>query len=239
MTVEEDKISSKLPGQKIPKLKSPQWSNKSNKFNFYQKIPTELLQGYASAGGLDDGIDLDIIWEKICDSSAVLEVGAGYGRVIKELVKRNYAGSISAIEQCENFFATLQAKYSRNATLYNKNILNFESPQKFPVILMLWSCISDFAKEEQLPVMRKLHQLLQPGGLLIMDTFPSTGLPLNASEASNQGYTVNWQECEAHGYIPNRDEMKGYQVLVNFKSIATKEYVTSTNRNRILYFLEK
>ncbi len=218
----------------------PTWNNLTNQLNFYQKIPVlELLKQYAVEGGLESGADIDRAWNYIKNASTILEVGAGYGRVIKCLLARGYKGQITAVEHSEHMFKYMEENYRNKVNLFRENIVDFCHSEKFDTILWLWSGISDFTKEEQPAVMEKLFGLLQSGGTLIMDTFPCSAVPSNAITANNQTYTMKAMDCIASGYIPSPLEIKDYADHTGLVSVKPMEYVTSTNRKRMLYIFTK
>lgn len=215
------------------------WKNIDNKLNFYNKIPQNLLETYSTRGGLSTGADIGFIWAKIKDAPSILEVGAGYGRVIETLLKLGYGGKITAIEQSPNLINAFEKKISNKCHIHKGDINTFTTDSKFNIILWLWSGISDFSPKEQLKTVFNLHSLLTPNGLLFLDTFPCLEKPANAILSKNQSYIITHANCTAHGYIPSPLEVKNYAKYAGFKKTIMETYLTDTGRTRIMYELQK
>jgi hypothetical protein len=216
------------------------WDNQTNQINFYEKscVP-QLLEEYAVRGGLADGSDIDIIYSKIQHAKTLLEVGAGYGRVIKCLQERGFKGGITAVEQSRAFFNNLEKDYGNQAKCYHQNILEFNCKQKFEVILWLWSGISDFSIKEQKTALAKLHQLLNKNGQLILDTLRCFETPANASQFDNKHFVIADPNYKLEGYIPSSQEIEKYAYQAGFSKITTIDYLTSMQRKRSIYILER
>lgn len=214
--------------------------NQFNLKNYYSKIDIDkLLQGYAVKGGLDTECDIDIIYPKIKKTQTVLEVGAGYGRVIHALLKRGYQGKISSIEYSPYLYKLLKRTFPNDVDIYEDNILTFDTNKTFSAILYLWSGISDFNKKTQPNVFEKLSYLLEKDGILILDISIDSIKPLNAFLSKKNFYYIHKETYSALGYIPSKDEMFSYAKQTNLQLLTYKRYSTTTSRKRDLYYFIK
>ncbi len=212
-----------------------QWNNAKNLKEFYENIPIQMLRDYAIQGGIEDSSDIDLVWDYLKHSKSILDIGAGYGRALKCLLNRGYQGKITALEASSIFYKELTRYHSDKVSIIKGNLLNFNSSNKFDVILWLWSGISDFTKQEQHRALKKLSCLLNQGGKLIIDTFPFYAMPMNASSAENQTYAINVMDHTVNGYIPSFDELKEHIITLPFGDIVCMEYYTNTRRKRLIY----
>lgn len=222
---------------KKAKPTTPIWQNSDN-LSYYEAVPIETLRKYATIGGFESGCDIDIVFDHIKDAGSILEIGAGYGRVLNNLLERGFGGELFAIERSDNLFQHLQSNYSGRATVINGDINHFQPENKFDVILWMWSSISDFSKPEHVSILQKISGWLSDNGLLILDTISHTTTLADEFTLEDQNYIERAAHGTAYGYIPSSQEITEYAQILNF-NIKQIEYKTKTNRPRIMHFLKK
>lgn len=216
--------------------KIPIWENK-DVAEYYENVPVELLKEYAIKGGIDSGCDLKLSYKWLKDSTPVLELGAGYGRVIEALLANGYDGEIYAIERSNNLFQHLKEKFKnfKNVHLIQSDLLQFNPSKKFQSIVWMWSNISEFPREQQLSVLKHITQWLSVDGSLVIETISHELTPKNASFCKDQYYVVSTEYGTAYGYVPSVKEVLEYGRLLGFKILEPLPYKTETGRDRILY----
>ncbi len=220
-------------------VKNPyNWDNSLNNTQFYEveKIQA-ILSNYAQRGGLQAGEDLDVIYNDIKDSSALLDVGAGYGRIIEQLLLRRYNGKIYAVEQSHIFCETLRKQFGNQIMLYEGNILTYQPSEKFPTILCLWSILTDFTPPEQIEFIQYLRDLLTQDGKIYLDTTIHNQQPANATSLQQQEYAIEELDGKLRGYIPSPEEVEAYCQQSGMRLEKMIRYQTSTQRLRIMYVL--
>lgn len=215
-----------------------EWTNEINAA-YYEHIPTEIQRNFAEIGGLDTCCDLKQIEQFLFDAKSILEVGAGYGRILNYLINNKFGNKISAIERSSKFYNYLKNNFSNHAEIIYANLMKFQSNDKYDLILWMWSGISDFSKSEQLIALSRLSKHLSKNGLIIIDTFSHKLKPINASASNNQSYTVHVKNCTLYGYIPSPLEMEVYATKINLNSIKYIPYITPAERQRALYILSE
>src|SRR5262245_7580327 len=124
------------------------WVNDNNNL-FYENISIEANITNSILGGLESGVDLDLIKSYIESSNSILEVGAGYVRVINYLLDRKCPAKITAIECSNKLYKYLSHKYFDRINLIHADLKLFCPNENYDLILWLFSGISDFAKIEQ------------------------------------------------------------------------------------------
>jgi len=214
------------------------WTNYDNA-QFYENIPLEILQGYAKEGGLDSGIDIEIIKSHIAYANSILEVGAGYGRAINHLFLQDFAGQITAIERCKNYINLLKKQFDNKIKLYHTDLNKFETPDKFDVILWLWAGICEFTPNEQARLIKKLILSLKDNGILILDSILPSIYPTNATHSQDQYHVIKGSSWIIHTYIPTANEIQKYSEKAKAKKIRSLIYQTTTSRKRVLYLIYK
>lgn len=214
------------------------WSNRENN-DFYEGISLSLLNEYEKQSGLDSSCDLNLVTPLLEKADNILEIGAGTGRVLKNLLSRQLKANILAIERSERLFSLLQAEFSKNLMLMKGDIVDIELNATFDIILWMWSGFSDFFPSEQAFLVKKLHSLLQSKGSLIIDTTRADVTPKNATDADGRFYQINIENVSINTYVPSEEEMQNYAQLADFFEIKIKHYITPTARPRTLYQLKK
>ena len=147
------------------------WINVDNA-ELYEKMPLDFFMSVAAQGGLDTCNDVAAIKNYIDNAVSILEIGAGYSRVINFILKQNYNGQITAIERNLKLYQHLQQVYSDKITLVNTDIQKVKLNTKYDLILWMWTGICEFSKPEQQAVIKMLADYLSPQGFLIIDTIP-------------------------------------------------------------------
>lgn len=211
------------------------WDNKDTA-GFYEKIPVHELKAMAAKGGFDDCCDIKLVKDSVFASSSILDVGAGYGRILRYLVDNKYQGSITALERSRNFFRYLKDEFKNDVNLVNEDFMYWETREKYDVILFMWANISEFPKENQLTVIRKLISFLSHNGTLILETISHNLIPNNASMTFDKHYYVNSEYGDAYGYLPSVDEIQEYGNSLGM-NVETIPYTTQTHRERFLHII--
>lgn len=214
------------------------WSNRDNN-DFYENISLTLLNDYENRSGLSTYCDLDLIEHLLSSANSILEIGAGTGRILRNLLARQLPAKINALERSERLFNLLHHEFSHSLTLIKGDVLDYEPQSKFDLILWMWSGFSDFSPIEQSLLINKLALLLQPNGSIIIDTTRADVMPKNASAADGRFYQIKVEEVLINAYVPSEDEMKTYAQQAGLTNVKIFHYTTPTDRPRTLYQLHK
>ena len=209
------------------------WVNKNN-----GEYTADVLEQWASLGGLDSCPDLLAITDYIAPAETILEVGAGLGRVINFLVNTYPQKKVTAIEKNPALCELLIKKYDL-VDIITADIMTLQTKTTFDLILWLWSGLTDFAKEEQLNTVGHVASLLQKNGRLLIETFPHDAIPANGSlTTSSQHYVLHTDNNDLFGYIPSPEEMSDYAKAAGLTIEKIIRYTTDSGRNRIIYALK-
>ncbi len=216
------------------------WTNYDN-ISFYETITLEAFQRLALIAGLANCCDLTLIQSYISKTTSILEVGAGYGRVINHLIEQNFSGKISAIERSNKFYKILSSKYHNKAKILQMDIHDLDPlKQKFGLVLWMWSGMADFAKSEQPLILSKLMSLVKKDGFLIFDTLAHSSVPLNAIYNKGQEFTITSNgDIANQTYSASLKEIETYATKIGYKKVQHIEYKTDTGRTRFLHIIHK
>ena len=227
----------------IQKINKKEWINHNNN-TFYETIKASGLKRFAIKGGLASGCDIELLtpyWQK---AHSILEIGAGYGRVMDYLFKGGFSGKITAIERCDAMFDYLQTHYANHnqVKLFQDDINNLDEENnllgQFDLILWLWSGIADFSPLEQSIILQKLNNFLTKGGILIFDTMAENAIPLGTEERDIRiHYTLKADEATIHMHRTPIPQLKEYAKEAGFSKLKHIPYHTTTNRERLLHVL--
>jgi len=229
----------------ILKIKNPCYS-KSTKFVWhnsdnaamYKKMPLTHLKQMAIQGGIDQGCDIKVLTKYINKANFILEVGAGYGRVLNHIIKSGFKGKLFAVERSPKLYRFLKKQFPQ-IPIYCKDIQRFKTKRKFDLILLLWAGLCDFSQMEQLPLLKQLVSCLNSGGFLIIDLIPNACKIINAINHDRRNKTAKTPYGENHGYLPDKREIKRYIQKLNLLQTEIIVYTTQTGKKRKLYVLRK
>jgi SAM-dependent methyltransferase len=224
----------------VKNKKNKEWQNTDN-ILFHENIPINEFKNFVKAGGFDDNQDIDLIMPYLMGLDSLIELGAGYGRVIGALRERGYTGKITAIERSDNFFCYLKDNYlnESNTTIINDDIANMNPSGIFDAALYMWCNISEWPKKSQAGMVKNISKWLKPGGLLILETMDSSQKPINSNEYESQTYKYTNEYGSVYGYIPTQIEIDNYIEYSNLLLIERINYITKTERKRIIYVLKR
>lgn len=229
-------IEAKMINSDILTDQEPTWCNASNN-QFYESLKAEGLKYYAKEkAGLDTGCDLDMITSYLEAATSILEVGAGYGRVLDYILKNNFSAKVSAVERSQILFNFLKKKYKKEINLNYLDIQdNSKIKKRFDLILFLWSGISEFSSKEQPNLIHRLSKLLKKKGKLIIDSISPLNQPLEVEKIGIQSYCINLDNIKINTYVPTLSQIKTYANEAGLKSIEHITYNTNTGRKRVIY----
>lgn len=216
------------------------WTNKCNS-PFYDALPIDVFRDIAGTCGLSSGCDLDVLDAHISGAKSVLEIGAGYGRVIDHLVRKGFDGDIYAVERNEKLHQFLVSKFinAANVNVLNVDLVDLEADRKFDLILWMWASISEFSQAEQLSILSNLYSHLEDNGRIILDAVPESREPNSTTKLSKGNYVFDTEYGKDYGYFPTHDEIMGYATSLEVADVSQISYKTDTDRDRLLYIFSK
>jgi len=227
-----------IVGKSAGAQKTHQWDNYDNR-NFYAKMQPKEMQAFAEKGGLSSCCDMEVLKKYWINTSSILEVGAGYGRIVDYLLAHNYKGRIVAIERSTLLFRHLEELYASKVRLLHTDVHNCDDiHETFDLILFAWSGIQDFSPKEQQLVIQDLAKLINPGGQLILDTIPSDAVPLGSETSDRKDvYKLNFNDTAVYIHNVSQEQMSAYSIVAGFKEIEHISYTTDTGRKRVAHIL--
>jgi SAM-dependent methyltransferase len=214
------------------------WENLDNT-EFYNKLDLAAFKANSVRAGLQDCMDVEQVKEYLINADSVLEIGAGYGRVLEHLVKHKYGNHIYAIERSPRLCQLLRKNFGDNVKLFEESVTTFQSDQKFDVILWLFCSISDFSKNEQLPVLSNLAKNLKPDGHLILETLQDADEIKDVFHIKKQEHVFNIDQYLLHVYVPTPREFVEYGKKLGFTNVKPIYYETPSHIKRVIYVFSK
>lgn len=109
----------------------------------------------------------------------ILDIGCGTGRVMFHLAQEGY--TVAGIDSEEAMLE--RAKFRLDAfpfirdrlTFYHADVLTFDLEQRFKLVLLSYNSLMHFHEQaDQLALLRRLRQWIEPDGLLVVD-LPNAG----------------------------------------------------------------
>jgi SAM-dependent methyltransferase len=208
---------------------------------FYNNLGVSVFKELAIAGGFSTYRDLEQIYPLIKDSEVILEVGAGYGRCIDFLLKKEYPGKIIAIEQSPVLIDYLKKNYAHlpNIDLLQEDIKTFDlSAVKVNHILWMWSGIIDFSKDQQIECLANFSRCLRKGGKVIID-IPRIGFQTIAEHKDQKHLYFETPYGTLNCYLPDENDLEEAREAGGYQEVKKLDYETSTQKKRTIYILTK
>ncbi|MCU0391224.1 MAG: class I SAM-dependent methyltransferase [Thermoflexibacter sp.] len=209
---------------------------------FYKKINLDKFKEFARLIGLDTKIDIDLIYPYIQSAKILVELGAGYGRVISALLERNFQGQVIAFERVSELVNYLKDQFShellsKKITLIEADFKNFSITQQADVVLWLWSGFLELSEKEQRENVKHICNNLTENGVLVIE------IPIEVKhigeQAGNQIIRVETEWGTIEAYMPRYDELLDYAKYAGFVEVERKDYLTATSLKRTIYIFKK
>ena len=221
-----------------------QTTSNDHNVNFYNAIN---LRTFTASAGLDSCPDLETMEAALTPdrgSMKVLEVGAGYGRVVRWLLGKGY-GKVVAIERsvAADEIERRQADEVAAGRLefLRQDVRDLATEERFDLILWMFSGISDFSPEEQHRVLGNLAKHLAPGGQLVLDLPPTQRSNATRVEGKTQVIEIPGLPTY-HGTVPTVSDIEGLAQRLGFAQVEQIPYQPLSGqpeRDRVLYVLSE
>ncbi|MCS6969234.1 MAG: class I SAM-dependent methyltransferase [Cytophagales bacterium] len=205
--------------------------------DFYRRIGADKLRQIAALQGLESAPEIPLLMPYLENSSLVVEIGAGYGRIVKALRDNGYQGKIIAQERCPELSQVLRESCQDKAEIFEADIKRELYPRKPDVFLWMWSGILEFTPQEQQEVLIQLYKHLQPNGILVVEIpreIRYVGKPVDERKIVVE---ADWGRLEA--YLPSEEELIDYARKAGFAHKETIHYQTTTGLKRSMYIFGK
>ena len=200
------------------------------------------LNSFAEIAGLNNGCDINLISTHLQKAHSILEIGAGYGRAIKNILNKDFKGTVTAIERSQTMSNYLKENFKDKIEIIHRDIQNYQFNKKFDIVLLLWSHIAEYPQKQQADILKISASLLNEKGVVIVDN----GVPVENAENDliktpefyhlhGQSYMINSDYGMLCGYVPSPNEMHAYAKEAGFFKIEQKYYLTEKKRPRISY----
>jgi len=215
-----------------------QWTNIDNQF-FYNTMKLEDFYEDAVQGGMDTGIDVEIIRPYIQKTKTILEIGAGYGRVVTHILTRGYMGELTALEQDSKCCRLLESQFHQRVKVICSDLKELELSNRFGLILWMWAGFCEFSKSEQISMLKKVSCWLNNEGFLIVDTIPIEYKPMNSQDLDDRNRMIQTPFGTLYGYFPADEEIVEYAKQSQLIITQRISYITTVKRHRMLYVFQR
>lgn len=215
-------------------------TNDQNDF-FYNELTLQEFRMFAETAGIHNGSDIDNLTDYIKNAGSILEIGAGYGRVIEFIRSLNTDSHITAIERNKKYYQYLISCYEGSVELFNTDIKQYKFNKSYSLILWLWAGFTEFSKSEQASLLQHLSHGLADDGKIVIDLIAHDADESNASNAGGNNFVISSASSILTNklFFPDPKMMQCYSTAASLKIINTISYKTATNRKREIYILSK
>jgi SAM-dependent methyltransferase len=189
------------------------WSNEDNRA-FYQNMSIDEFKHFSIPSHLAEKKDIQNISKLISAAYSILEVNAGFGRVIDGVFELRFKGEVTAIERMPSFCQYLRKKYRQRCHIIEGDILFYDFKDKYDVILFMWSSIAEFSPSEQRYLIVKLSKLLNTGGHIVIDILESNATLPHARKSESQQIEIKHHQT-VRGHLPTDREWQTWFQVAN------------------------
>ena len=214
------------------------WNNSDN-VSFYEEMSMEYFMYGVTQTGLSNGCDIDAIQKHINKASSLLEIGAGYGRVLEHVIKRGFDGELFAVERNSKMYQHIKKEYGNKAKIINTDIRQMKIDKQFDLILWMWTGIAEFSKPEQPSIIKILASHLSPNGLIAIDVVPIECSTANTADIDKHNRIIIAPHGTESCYLPSSGEIDSYAKELGLSQGQTIAYETSTKKQRNIHIIQK
>lgn len=195
---------------------------------FYASLSECEFRVFASKSGLDTCFDVKAIKHEVLSASRILDLGAGYGRVVSELQSINSSALIAGVEKQKKYYDFLLDAFL-NVDFYNQDILYLDLVDKFDLVTLLWSTIANFSKNKQPLVFKKVASVISDRGVFVVDMADINAAPDYGDIIDGHTALVTQDNgvCD-YLYFPTPEELCCIAINAGFKLI--KKIIILRNR---------
>jgi phospholipid N-methyltransferase len=215
------------------------WANNDNDA-FFDRFTPDVHDECLFNAGLATNKDLTFIQELVQQAETILEIGAGYGRIVNGIKAISQQTHIDAIEKNPLIFKQLRTlSHVAGVTLYNQDIFDFlsHSNKQYDLVLLLWSTLAVFSPAEQFTLLERLKCHLNRGGKIVIDFFLSAKGNLKPHIMNNY-YHVIADQTSHFGYLCPRNRLKKIVEALGYANINFYEYTADQEVIRQIAILD-
>ena len=220
-----DRITTQGQSDEAPQ--NQPFSNNGNR-DFYENISLEDFENFAKVIGLETGADVNAIYPYLASCSSIMEIGAGYGRVIDCLIKKDFKGKIYAVERVAHLASLIRHRFGDYTEVLEQDLKDIQLAEKINCVLWLWSGVMELAPDEQHKTLKNLYDLLASRGTLFLETPEKIHYIGEQYDHQMIKFTTNWGTINA--YFPEKEEVKARLREVGFRKINVFYYTVRNNR---------
>jgi SAM-dependent methyltransferase len=213
-------------------------SNDSN-LEFYDKIDIEKFKEFTLMTGFDNCPDIELLKPFWQNKSKVVELGAGYGRVIDYLLEQGFAGEIYGVERVQAFVEYMQQKFknAQQVKILKQDIKVMELPTKVDLLLWMWSAVMEMSPSEILLSLQNLRRQVEPGTVVAID-LPDKKIKVVGQHESEKIITLKTDWGTLRAYFPEEAEIFIKTKKAGFCPLNTLRYQTHKGLERVIYLFE-
>jgi SAM-dependent methyltransferase len=210
--------------------------------DFYRKINIDKFKEIAHLIGLDTAVDIGLIYPYIQSSKVLVELGAGYGRVIRALIEKQFRGKIIAFERSPELMHHLKTQFEnpnfdQKLTLIESDFKHFSLPTKADAVLWLWSGFLELSEDEQAKSVKHISNHLTENGVLVIEIPVEVKHIGTRTDHQHIKVETDWGTMDA--YLPRYEELLTYAEKSGFEGVERIDYATATQLKRSVYIFRK
>lgn len=195
---------------------------------FYDAISHAHLHNLVKMCGLQANVDLLPLKNRIKNARSILEVGAGYGRVIDFMRAVNPSAKIDTIEYSHALCATLRSQYNDTVAIIETDLTKIKPKTlgKYSLITWMWGSIIDIDPTQRLKFLKKIYRALRVGGTIIIDVPVCDTTEWDDRKSTIIDY-MHKNIGEIHCFdVPTLSEMEFYKRKLKASALDTVPYST-------------
>ena len=143
-------------------------------------------------------------WFDIGKGTKIADFGCGPGLYATRLAKRG--ANVTGIDfsgQSIEYAKEVAAREHLNISYVKQNYLEFETEDRFDLVLMIMCDFCALSPTQRKGILRKFHKILKPGGSVLLDVYSLSAFEKREEVATYEVNQLNgfWSENKYYGFL--------------------------------------
>ncbi len=213
---------------------------------FFENAPTDWLLNLSKVKGLQNNCDLRLIESHISKhlsgtKHAALELGFGYGRVLRWLREKNPSKRIYGVDHSDRFCSMAKQNFQNDpgTILLNCLATEFKVSEPLDLALWMWAGFFELSKADKETAMKAVSANLIKGGQFVVE-FPDQIIGHESIEERQDGMIrVNTEFGNLNVFKGSASAITQLAEMVGFRLTVELSYLTMTAIPRRILIFEK
>ncbi|MBE0586200.1 MAG: methyltransferase domain-containing protein, partial [Desulfofustis sp.] len=141
---------------------------------------------------------------KVGKKTAIADFGCGPGLYATRLAKQGAkVTGIDFSKRSIDYAKQVAASEQLDVSYVNQNYLEFETEDRFDLVLMIMCDFCALSKTQRKVILKKFRNILKPGGSILLDVYSLAAFDQREELTTYEVNLLNgfWSSCKYHGFL--------------------------------------